>query len=85
MTRKSEPNPYYDPSNRSGRIFREGNPLFDLKLGEYVYDVADPTHVGRVTRIDWSSRADVQWIDTGWHSLGLDVTDLRRVPPWEVE
>ena len=70
---------------QNGRIFRAGNPLQDLHLGEYVFDIADPRHVGEVIKIDNNVRIDVRWIETGWISEGLDVTDLHRVPNWEVE
>jgi hypothetical protein len=38
------------------------------KIGDQVFDVADPTHQGTIQSIMWSSYAVVRWNETGWLS-----------------
>jgi hypothetical protein len=47
------------------------------RIGDPVFDVADPRHVGRIVRINWTTTARVRWLDTGWYS-DLPIQDLRR-------
>jgi len=50
--------------------------------GAIVYDVADPRHHGIVRTASLRNGkwfANVQWLETGWHSYRIPVADLRRV------
>lgn len=49
------------------------------KLGDRVFDIGDPRHIGRIAKIKWTSRADIVWEDTGWRSLDVPISDLRAV------
>ena len=51
-----------------------------MKRGSIVYDVADPRHLGMIKNIahrGYDSIATVKWLETGWKSVGLPLTDLR--------
>lgn len=47
-------------------------------VGDEVWDQADERHLGRIDRINWGDTADITWIETGWKSLGIPITDLRK-------
>jgi hypothetical protein len=49
-----------------------------FRIGDRVYDPADPRHIGRVDRIRWPSRVDITWEETGWRSLDVPAHTLRR-------
>jgi hypothetical protein len=51
-----------------------------FRLGQHVYDVADPRHVGRIYGImNSGSYALVRWLETGWKSE-VPCADLRAAP-----
>ena len=57
----------------------------NLKLGDLVYDKADPRHIGRVTKRSGTQGGgpailvDILWLETRWRSLNVRVDDLVRV------
>jgi len=51
---------------------------WQLHIGDTVYQVYDPTHIGRIIRIEWSHRASVRWLDTGWITDDIEIAELRR-------
>lgn len=58
-----------------------------ITRGDIVYDAADERHHGRVERINHrpsGSVAHIVWLETGWHSYGVPVADLRPVVEREV-
>ena len=53
------------------------------KIGDRVFDKADPWHVGIVRQINHansSATARVMWEETGWFSCRVPLADLRRAP-----
>jgi hypothetical protein len=50
---------------------------FKVGIGDRVYDVADPRHVGRITRGHWDTTVDITWEETGWRSLNWPREGLR--------
>jgi len=49
-----------------------------LRIGDQVYDIADPRHIGRLERISSDYRARVVWNDTGWITDGIYVDNLEK-------
>jgi hypothetical protein len=49
-----------------------------LEIGDRVYDVADPRHIGRVDRVRGPNHVDITWEETGWRSLAVPGHALRR-------
>lgn len=58
---------------------REIQRMSDLHIGDYVIDIEDERHVGRVTGITWPRFAKIEWVETGWKSYGVPLTNLRVV------
>lgn len=52
---------------------------YPLGLGDRVYDIADPRHVGHLRWIG-GGRARVEWEETGWLSH-VNYDDLRKAEP----
>ena len=48
-----------------------------VEIGDQVYSVNDPRHVGRIVMITWSHTATVRWNDSGWIS-DEKMENLRR-------
>ena len=54
-----------------------------IRRGSIVYDVADPRHDGIVRSlhlVHGELFANVRWLETGWLSHRVPVTDLRHSP-----
>jgi len=58
-----------------------------VEIGDLVFNVNDPTHIGRIELVHWSHTALVRWVDTGWISEekleNLKAYVLRRRTPEE--
>lgn len=48
-----------------------------VTVGDVVFHIADPTHLGRLDRVD-NGMATITWQETGWISTDLCVYDLRH-------
>jgi hypothetical protein len=45
------------------------------RIGSHVIDRHNPRHVGRITRINWSTTARVHW-NNGWMQDSIPLEDL---------
>lgn len=46
-----------------------------FRCGDFVYEVIDVTHVGRIVQIDSGIWATIKW-DSGWYSERVKLTHL---------
>jgi hypothetical protein len=62
-----------------GRPMAANPDFINCKIGDRVFDAADPRHIGRIDRVDYGAcMVDIFWLETGWRSLGVPAHTLRR-------
>jgi hypothetical protein len=56
-----------------------------MKRGDIVYDIADRRHVAIIRCINHGQHAtaNLEWLDSGWKSFRVPVSDLRVVHHFE--